>query len=374
METKELKKGQKALFPPLREEDIEVRVDKFTADGKKLRLLLYKNGVIDGIMLDTIVGKYNWQKKNVRYFAPDGTPYLDCEIKIRTENGDWISRDGTGEESNFEPKKGQETDAMKRAGFAFGIGRELKNHPPVIEIEAECLSTEPSANTITLENGNTKTFYKTYDDFSVTQIVYADEEYESRRIVQLAIKNDTTGKIVFTYDEKSEFEKKREIREKKREESRSGKAMAIPSAPKDASKEEKKEEATTTPSMTEVDEEPIEMPKKDTTPSSQQTATETLNVAEETENNDTVAKEETDSNKSADYLNVIVNFGKYNGQPLSAVPKTLIYSLFCQIKISEEVKNACVLYSLNDNEVAKCFKSEGRNPKSLAKERGLIAA
>ena len=74
METKELKKGQKALFPPLREEDIEVRVDKFTADGKKLRLLLYKNGVIDGIMLDTIVGKYNWQKKNVRYFAPDGTP------------------------------------------------------------------------------------------------------------------------------------------------------------------------------------------------------------------------------------------------------------------------------------------------------------
>lgn len=111
----------KLKFPPLKAEQVECRVGTVGSNG--FSVLLYKNARTDMDILDEVVGPENWQNE---FFDAGGK--LFCRLGIRVGN-DWIWKADCGVEGNVGEEKSQASDARKRAGFAWGIGRELYNAP-----------------------------------------------------------------------------------------------------------------------------------------------------------------------------------------------------------------------------------------------------
>ena len=107
---------------------------------------------------------------------------LYCTIAVRSLDGEWIEKQDVGTESNTEPEKGQASDAFKRAGFNWGIGRELYTAPFIWITAGDC-------NIKTGKNGKPAC----YDRFRVTKIGYDD----TGTISALEIVNAKTGKVVF---------------------------------------------------------------------------------------------------------------------------------------------------------------------------------
>lgn len=111
-------------FPKLTPNEIEVRVQS-VAEHKGCSLLLYKTARVDANMLDNVVGAMNWQKK---YYEAKGQ--LFCSIGIfNQERNEWVWKDDTGSQGTIEEEKSLASDSMKRAGFQWGIGRELYTSP-----------------------------------------------------------------------------------------------------------------------------------------------------------------------------------------------------------------------------------------------------
>lgn len=110
-------------MPLLKAEDIECRIQKITNEGAVL--LLYKTARVDMRILDEVYGEMNWQR---HHEVINGN--LFCTISVwDSEKSQWVSKQDVGTESNAEAEKGQASDAFKRAGFAWGIGRELYDAP-----------------------------------------------------------------------------------------------------------------------------------------------------------------------------------------------------------------------------------------------------
>lgn len=147
------------MFRLLTEGEIECRVSEIDKQGKWLKLLLYKTARTDAALLDETVGPMNWCNE---YREIDGKMY--CGISIKSEAGEWVQKWNVGTESNMEAEKGEASDAMKRAGFAWGIGAELYSAPK-IKIPAEKCN-------IKQYNGK----YKNYDNFQVEKIAYDDAQ------------------------------------------------------------------------------------------------------------------------------------------------------------------------------------------------------
>lgn len=104
----------------LRPDEIEVRVGQVFEKG--VSMLLYKNARTDMAILDEVYGAGNWQ---CDYKEVKGN--LFCGIAVF--EGDWVWKWDCGTESNTEKEKGEASDAFKRAGFRWGIGRELYTAP-----------------------------------------------------------------------------------------------------------------------------------------------------------------------------------------------------------------------------------------------------
>lgn len=157
-------------FRLLNAEDIEVKVKKVSDKG--VVLLLYKTARTDMDLLDERFGPENWE---CDYREIKGNLYCgigvycgermvwkwDCGIESRD--------DGEGNQ-----KKGEASDAFKRAGFKWGIGRELYTAPSIFV---------PAAK-VNIQDGR-----KTWDTFRVEKIAY-----EGRAISGLSIINNATGK------------------------------------------------------------------------------------------------------------------------------------------------------------------------------------
>lgn len=113
------------VFPLLKANQIEVKVKKVTESGAVL--LLYKTARTDMDLLDGTVGSDNWTND---YREIKGNLY--CGIAIRCGE-EWIWKWDCGIESRSDgdgnEKKGEASDAFKRAGFRWGIGRELYTAP-----------------------------------------------------------------------------------------------------------------------------------------------------------------------------------------------------------------------------------------------------
>ena len=169
-------------FRDLRADEIEVRVQSVKQNG--LVLLLYKDARVDMNILDETVGAENWQNK---FYENKGI--LFCSLGINTNYANtelpdrWVWKDDAGVESNTEAEKGNASDARKRAGFVWGIGRELYTSP-FVWVKAENCK---------IENG------KCYDKFAVEKI-----RIENKRITGLAIWNITQNKRCFQWVEKTE--------------------------------------------------------------------------------------------------------------------------------------------------------------------------
>ena len=114
-------------IPLLKAEDIEVKVKQITEKGALA--LLYKTARTDMEILDRVFGIGNWQ---CHYEEIKGNLY--CTISIwDEEKGQWVAKCDCGIESREDDegnqKKGEASDAFKRAGFRVGIGRELYTSP-----------------------------------------------------------------------------------------------------------------------------------------------------------------------------------------------------------------------------------------------------
>ena len=119
------------LKEPLKIEDIDFRVQSINKGGYAT-ILAYKDARVDMNRLDKVVGAQNWQRdhkeiKNVVY----------CGIGITVQGLDkdfLVWKWDAGAESFTEKQKGEASDSFKRAGFNWGIGRELYDYP-VIKVQ-----------------------------------------------------------------------------------------------------------------------------------------------------------------------------------------------------------------------------------------------
>ena len=96
-------------------------------DGKGggVSILLYKDARVDMRLLDEVYGAMGWKREHQ---VLDGRLY--CTISVYDgRTGQWVSKQDVGVESYTEKEKGQASDSFKRAGFNWGIGRELYTAP-----------------------------------------------------------------------------------------------------------------------------------------------------------------------------------------------------------------------------------------------------
>lgn len=173
-------------FPLLTKDQIEVKVKQVTEKGAVA--LIYKTARTDMDLLDQTVGPLNWQ---VGYRDIDGVMY--CALSIRNpDTGEWISKEDCGIESRSDgegtEKKGEASDAFKRAGFRWGIGRELYSAPFTF------LKVETKQN----PRGNGFVLADKFLTFDVSHIAYDD----ARHISELTIV-DNKGNTVFSWKSKA---------------------------------------------------------------------------------------------------------------------------------------------------------------------------
>jgi hypothetical protein len=161
-------------FRKLNADEIEVRVKQVSEKGAVA--LLYKTARTDMQLLDETVGADAWScdykeiKGNLFCgITIDGVTKWDCGIESREDN-----------EGN--EKKGEASDAFKRAGFRWGIGRELYTSPFIF------------LNVKTEKDKNGKFVIPAFATFSVKSI-----GYEGNRISSLSIIDDKSGAVVYTF-------------------------------------------------------------------------------------------------------------------------------------------------------------------------------
>ena len=118
----------KKLSEPLNIKDIDFRVSmiKKSQAGYFAILLAYKNARVDMKRLDECLGPLAWQRDHKEI---KGVVY--CGIGIYHDGAfpQWVWKWDAGSESMADKQKGESSDSFKRAGFNWGIGRELYNYP-----------------------------------------------------------------------------------------------------------------------------------------------------------------------------------------------------------------------------------------------------
>jgi hypothetical protein len=119
----------KDLHEPLDIENVDFRIQSINKGGYAT-ILAYKNARVDMERLDAICGPEGWQRDHKEF-----KNNIYCGIGIKC--GDqWIWKWDCGSESFTEKEKGEASDSFKRAGFNWGIGRELYDYP-LIQIKLD---------------------------------------------------------------------------------------------------------------------------------------------------------------------------------------------------------------------------------------------
>ena len=165
-------------FRDLTAEEIEVRVQSVRQNVAIL--LLYKTARTDMAILAETVGAENWQDK---FYEVKGVMFCSIGINTNFTNPEmddrWIWKSDAGTESNQDAEKGNASDARKRAGFAWGIGRELYTSPFIWIPKEKCNITKKKD-----KYGNT--IYVCTDRFSIEKIAI-----ENKKIVGISILNES---------------------------------------------------------------------------------------------------------------------------------------------------------------------------------------
>ena len=125
----------------LKAEEIECRFGQKSKDGSRYSVLLYKTARTDMDILDEIYGPENWQ---VKHYEVKGKDFCSIGVRIKRSDNDfeWIWKSDCGKDFQRvaedtekkglnEYEKSESSDAFKRAGFCWGIGRELYSAPQI---------------------------------------------------------------------------------------------------------------------------------------------------------------------------------------------------------------------------------------------------
>lgn len=170
----------------LTKDEIEVKVKQVTSKGAVL--LLYKTARVDMAILDEIYGAMNWQ---CDYKVVNDNLY--CGIGVRNnETNEWVWKWDCGIESRADgegnEKKGEASDAFKRAGFKWGIGVELYTAPfTFAQVETEDVNTDPLK----------KPIYRLSDKFQ--KFFVQNIEYDEQGNISSLVIIDNHGAFVFTW-------------------------------------------------------------------------------------------------------------------------------------------------------------------------------
>ena len=175
-------------FRDLTENEIDVRVGMCKENG--LTLLLYKDARCDMNILDETVGAENWERE---HYECKGNLYCRVGINVNQKQDFpcWVYKSDCGAESNTEKEKGEASDSFKRACVNWGIGRELYSSPFIWAKAEDC--------NIKSSEYQGKKRYTCNDNFVVEKIVI-----DNKRITAIAIRNATTGKRVFVWQEQKQ--------------------------------------------------------------------------------------------------------------------------------------------------------------------------
>lgn len=164
-------------FRDLRADEIDVRIQSVTDRG--VILLLYKDARVDQNILDETVGNTNWQRDHKEL-----KNNIYCGISIwDKETQHWVTKWDCGKETFSDSEKGESSDSFKRAGFNWGIGRELYTAPFLWIPSNKCNITEEKGKKVCK------------DKFVVESITI-----ENKQIKNLVIKNTTLKIIVYPND------------------------------------------------------------------------------------------------------------------------------------------------------------------------------
>lgn len=173
-------------FRLLKANEIEVKVKQIKENGSVF--LLYKTARTDMDLLDETVGPSRWQ---CAYEEIKGNLY--CKIGIKdTDIDEWIWKQDCGIESREDgdgnEKKGEASDAFKRAGFKWGIGRELYT-APFIWISSDVVRTKSNSKGYSLQDPFAK--------FHVSKV-----EYDETNSIKTLVIADSKNNVVYTFGDK----------------------------------------------------------------------------------------------------------------------------------------------------------------------------
>lgn len=168
------------MFRLLKADEIEVKVKQVKENGSVF--LLYKTARTDMDLLDETVKPHLWQSD---YKVVNDNLYAGIGICC---SGEWVWKWDCGIESRADgegnEKKGEASDAFKRAGFKWGIGRELYTSP-FIWISTDVLPVKCVKDKYYLKDSFTK--------LSVSKIEYTDRKISLLELV------DDKGRTVYTF-------------------------------------------------------------------------------------------------------------------------------------------------------------------------------
>lgn len=165
--------------------EIECRVNTVVSNSKgtSCSLLLYKDARVDMKLLDEKCGVMDWKRSHE---VIDGNLY--CTISIwDSDKKEWVSKQDVGTESFTEKEKGQASDSFKRAGFNWGIGRELYTAPPIwVRLNADEISNKNGKPT-------------TYARFVVSEIGYDKDKCINKLVI-----TDMKGVVRYSFNKDCE--------------------------------------------------------------------------------------------------------------------------------------------------------------------------
>lgn len=175
-------------FRLLKAEEIEVKIKQAAEKGAVA--LIYKTSRVDMDILDETAGAENWADD---YKEIHGNLY--CGIGIRpTSDSPFVWKWDCGVESREDAgneKKGEASDAFKRAGVKWGIGRELYTAPFIF------------LDVPTQKDGGRYRLTNPFAKYDVAEVEYDD----ARRICRLVVV-DERGRTVFSYPREAAVQKR----------------------------------------------------------------------------------------------------------------------------------------------------------------------
>ena len=180
------------IFRGLKPDEIEIRVGSVSEKGATL--LFFKNARVDMAVLDEAVGEAHWQRdhKEIKGNLYCGIGIRACAIDDKvTIPDEWIWKWDCGTESYTEKEKGESSDSFKRAGFNWGIGRELYTAPFTF---VKCKTVQKGDYKYELEDK-----YQFSGAF-VSEIEY-NEDFTARKISKVTV-CDKKGNAIFKWDSK----------------------------------------------------------------------------------------------------------------------------------------------------------------------------